>query len=112
MIFRQRAPPQNPDLIQLLADDTKTYQVIVSGEDYANLQARIDAIETWARIWKMILHPEKTKMLHVGPNNPRAEYFLAGNQIQTVSELKDIGYWLTKDLSSRTPILKARGRAI
>ena len=51
-------------------------------------------------------------MLHIGPNNPRAEYFLAGNQIQAVPELKDIGYWLTEDLSPKTHILKARGRAL
>ena len=88
--------PLEPDVIQLLADDTKSFQEIRHGaehhtEDHNKLQDRIDAIASWAEIWKMVLHPEKAKILHVGDGNPRMGYTLGGETMKVVEEEKDPG---------------------
>lgn len=109
--------PGDPDLIMLLADDTKSYQEIRNlpehhTDDHRQLQNRIDAIGVWARTWKMELHPDKAKILHVGTKNPKAEYKLEGKVINTVEEEKDIGFWVTSDLSTETHVRKCRAKAL
>ena len=59
----------------LLADDTKTYQEVDtdSSRHTANqqeLQGRVDTISQWARVWQMEINPSKSKVMHIGQNNP------------------------------------------
>ena len=62
-------------LIMLLADDTKTYQEIEmeesrQEENREEMQERIDRIAQWAKNWKMEINPKKSKVMHLGRNNP------------------------------------------
>ena len=101
----------------LLADDTKSFQEIRGdpdqrGNDQQALQARIDRIALWANEWRMEIHPAKSKILHIGKNNPRMGYCLNGANIATVALEKDIGFWMSEDLSSTTHVQKARNKAL
>ena len=98
----------------LLADDTKTYQEIDGETDdsHKKLQKRVDNIAQWARDWKMEINPGKSKIMHLGKNNPNFPYFINGTEIKAVTTEKDIGFWVTDDLSTTTHVHKARAKAL
>ena len=102
--------------IMLLADDTKTYQEIGNGSgqqaQHKLMQERVDSIAQWARIWRMEINPGKSKVMHLGKNNPNLPYFIEGTEIKTVTTEKDIGFWVSNDLSTTTHVHKARARAL
>ena len=108
---------EDESLIALLADDTKTFEEIDedASRQPANqqaLQSRIDRIAQWAEDWKMEINPSKSKIMHIGHNNPGLPYTVNGIQIEAVATEKDIGFWITDDLSPSTHVHKARSRAL
>ena len=60
----------------------------------------------------MVIHPAKSKILHIGKNNPRLPYSLNGGEISSVAYEKDIGFWITEDLSPSMHVQKARSKAL
>ena len=50
--------------------------------------------------------------MHLGPNNPGFAYTVEGIEIKTVCLEKDIGFWISNDLSTTAHIHKARGKAL
>ena len=108
---------QDELLVMLLADDTKAFQEIDSEainqeENCQELQNRVDKIAEWASDWKMEINPGKSKIMHLGKNNPKFPYVINGTEIKTVTTEKDIGFWVTDDLSTTTHVYKARARAL
>ena len=109
--------PEDQSLVMLLADDTKCYQEIKKDErcheeDQACLQKQIDCIAEWAENWKMEINPKKSKVMHIGKENPRLSYTMNGSLIEAVKVEKDIGFWITDDLSTSTHVNKARCKAL
>ena len=109
--------PEDESLIMLLADDTKSFQEISKqasqqAENQRELQQRIDSITEWAREWKTEIHPAKSKILHIGKGNPGLPYEMNGTEISTVTLEKDIGFWISDDLSPTAHVQKARGKAL
>ena len=79
-------------VIMLLADDTKTYQRIdmeegAQKEDQKEMQERIDRIAKWASDWRMMINPGKSKVIHLGKNNPGLSYNVNRTEIEAVSVL-------------------------
>ena len=60
----------------------------------------------------MEIHPDKSKILHIGKGNPGLPYEMNGTKIPMVTLEKDIGFWISEDLSPTTHVQKARGRAL
>ena len=109
--------PQDESLIMLLADDTKTFQVVEGDEEQQKrnrdkMQDRIDCIAQWASSWRMEINPTKSKVMHVGRTNPGLSYYVNGSEIKAVTSEKDIGFWVTDDLSTSTHVHKARSKAL
>merc|ERR1712212_592708 len=50
--------------------------------------------------------------MHMGRENPGHTYFINGTEIKSVSIEKDIGFWISNDLSTTTHVHKARSRAL
>ena len=48
----------------------------------------------------MEINPSKSKVMHLGKNNPNLPYFIDGTEIMTVTTEKDIGFWVSNDLST------------
>ena len=101
----------------LLADDTKIFQEIDADADLhvSNQQAqqdRVDSIAQWAEEWQMEINPSKSKVMHIGRDNPGLPYCINGTQIDSVTTEKDIGFWITDDLSPSTHVHKARSKAL
>ena len=108
---------EQESLIMLLADDTKTYQAIEEDverqkENHKELQTRVDKIAQWASDWRMEINPGKSKIMHLGKNNPNLTYHINGMEIKEVTTEKDIGFWISNDLSNTTHVHKARARAL
>ena len=96
----------------LLADDKKTFHEM--DEDATNhssnqqaLQERVDRIAQWAHDWRMEINPTKSKIMHIGRNNPCLPNRIHGTQIESVMMEKDIGFWISDDLSPSTHVNKA-----
>ena len=109
--------PDDESLIMLLADVTKSFQEISKqpsqqAENQRGLQKRINSISQWAKDWRMEIHPDKSKILHIGKGNPGLPYEMNGTKIPMVTLEKDIGFWISEDLSPTTHVQKARGRAL
>ena len=60
----------------------------------------------------MEINPKKSKVMHLGADNPRFTYSIDGTEIVPVSTEKDIGYWISENLSSSAHVHKARGKAL
>ena len=113
----EKCGPDNGAQVMILADDTKTFQEIhkeegLQASDQKALQERINYIADWADEWKMEINPSKSKIMHVGKENPGLPYFINGNEIAMVEVEKDIGFWISNDLSTATHVLKARNKAL
>ena len=109
--------PEDQSLVMLLADDTKSYQEIQKDaslhmDNQTALQNRINRIAQWAEDWKMEINPKKSKVMHVGKDNPCLTYTMNGSMIETVSVEKDIGFWISDDLCTSTHVSKARSKAL
>ena len=112
-----KCSPKDESLVMLLADDTKTFQEIDQNvnkhdENQRELQERVDRIAQWATDWKMEINPVKSKVMHIGRNNPSLPYQINGLEINAVTTEKDIGFWVTNDLSTATHVHKARSKAL
>ena len=113
----RKCSEEDESLIMLLADDTKTFQemdedVTQHPANQQALQQRIDRIAQWALDWRMEINPTKSKVMHLGRGNPGLSYSINGTQIDSVTIEKDIGFWISDDLSTSTHVNKARGRAL
>ena len=60
----------------------------------------------------MEINPSKSKIMHIGRNNPGLAYSINGTQIESVTVEKDIGFWISDDLSPSTHVSKARSKAL
>ena len=50
------------------------------------------------RVWQMLFNADKCKVMHIGYNNSHADYFMNGNQLNTVSEKRVVGVVVSDDL--------------
>ena len=85
----------------LFADDTKIFRIIDNIRDPEILQDDIKQLEKWSENWLLKFHPEKCKHIHMQrKKKPNAQkYKLLGNEIERVSEEKDIGVTIDEELT-------------
>jgi len=63
------------------------------------IQRDIDALVNWVTVeLKMKLNSSKTKVIHLGHNNPRVTYFVNGVSISATDHHNDLGVLMTTDL--------------
>ena len=92
---------------KLFADDSKLARLVANEEDARKLQRDIDHFSTWARTWGMEFNVKKCKVMHVGRKNPRLQYWMDGEALETVEEEKDLGVWIRDDLKPALQCSKA-----
>ena len=76
------------EIIRKFADDTKVAQPIRTNGDGGNpdqqkLQDALDGLVEWAGRWGMSFNVQKCKVMHVGRDNSKLPYFMAGLQLET-----------------------------
>ena len=62
------------------------------------LQEDIDQLIIWSNKWLLKFHPDKCKVLKVGPVDDNIEYTLNNTKLEDITHEKDIGVTVDKDL--------------
>ena len=105
-----------PELVQsqikLFADDAKVYQKISTQEDFEILQSDINHLCDWSECWLLDFNTQKCKVMHCGSGNPRMDYHMRGQVLQTTDAERDLGVTVTSDLKPSTHCQRAANRAM
>ena len=86
--------PQNiRSQVRLFADDTAVYLTVTSSEDANTLQADLDTLQEWERIWDTEFNPSKCQVLHITrARQPlQSQYTLHSQFLESVDSAKYLG---------------------
>ena len=84
---------------KLFANDMKVYRALGdTKEDVEELQKDLSHLESWSNDWQQKL---KCEVMRISKKNDYSspQYHLCGNQLKTVSEIKDLGIYITSNPS-------------
>ena len=84
--------------VSKFADDTKLYNDVSTPMGILQIQHDIDKLSNWSESWQMEFNMDKCSVMHIGRNNPNAEYILKGNVINNTVKEKDLGVWIHNSL--------------
>ena len=65
------------------------------------LQNDLSHLESWSNDWQQEFNTDKCEVMRISKKNDYSspQYHLCGNQLKTVSEVKDLGIYITSNLS-------------
>lgn len=87
--------------VAAFSDDTKVFNVINSPEIELDLQSELDRLGCWANKVGMTFNSKKSKVMHVTRKRKPLEriYQLGGSPLVCTKAEKDLGLWISDDLS-------------
>ena len=58
----------------------------------------LEVLSKWSKTWGLEFNVEKCKVIHFGRDNPNTVYAINGKNVKVVTEEKDLGIIVNKDL--------------
>ncbi|XP_067030545.1 uncharacterized protein [Acropora muricata] len=99
---------------KLFADDMKVYRILRdTKKDIEELQKDLTRLESWSNDWQLKFNTDKWEVMRISKNNDYSspQYHLCGNQLKAVSEVKDLGIYITSNLPWSTQANKCANKA-
>jgi hypothetical protein len=95
-------------ILRIFADDSKIVKNIIDKDDHHKLQEDLDISMKWAEKNNMELNKKKFQLMQYGKNETLKEpYKTEINTLNRESDIKDLGVYLSEDMSWETQIMEA-----
>ncbi len=86
--------------IKLFADDVKLFLEMLRSYNFSSLVNDLYKVVAWADKNQLQLSLTKSNVLHLGRNNPQHPYTIGETVLPAVSEVKDLGVYITPNLKN------------
>ncbi|GAB0175782.1 cAMP-dependent protein kinase inhibitor alpha [Grus japonensis] len=86
-------------MMACFANNTKLCGVVDMLEGRDAIQKDLDRLERWVHANRMKFNKAKCKVLHVGRRNPKHDYRLGGEWIESSPKVKDLGVLIDEKLN-------------
>ena len=99
---------------KLFADDIMVYSILKdTKEDVEELQKDLTCLESWSNDWQLKFNTDKCEVMCISKKNDYSspQYHLCGNQLKAVSGVKDLGIYITSNLSCSMQASKCTNKA-
>ena len=96
LIYINDMPFQVQNICKLFADDAKLFCPIT--KEPSTLQSDIESIYAWSKKWQLPFNVGKCKILHIGKNNPKYNYYMNGRILEKVDIQNDLGVLMDSEL--------------
>ena len=96
----------NSSEVACFADDTKIYRLIDSVDDSRALQSDLNSLVDWSESSALQFNQQKCKSQRITrKRNPiKHQYLIKGSALDDTTEEKDLGVWISSDLSWSTQV--------
>ena len=88
------------------ADNTKLFDTVRSNDDIDKMRCDLQGLCQWSSDWMMLFNSDKCKVMHLGHSNLNAVYNIAGQNLDSVTQEKDLGVLIQNSLKVSAHCIK------